>query len=231
MTGLARHDVALVIADNPGPFTLTGTNTWIAGRDPAWVVDPGPSLPAHVEAVAAEVERRGGAGGVALTHDHADHTEGLDALRERLGSLPLDAGPLRVLELPGHTDDHVVFLWRDAVCFTGDAVLGQGSVFVATRLREYLEGLRRLLEEPLELICPGHGPVVDDPHGKLREYISHREDRERRLLAALDAGLTEEDDLLDAAWSDAPAAMRGAAAVTLRAHMGKLREEGRVPAG
>jgi glyoxylase-like metal-dependent hydrolase (beta-lactamase superfamily II) len=168
---------------------------------------------------------------VALTHDHADHTEGLDALRERLGSLPLVPGPLRVLELPGHTDDHVVFLWRDAVCFTGDAVLGQGSVFVATRLREYLEGLRRLLEEPLELICPGHGPVVDDPHGKLREYISHREDRERRLLAALDAGLTEEDDLLDAAWSDAPAAMRGAAAVTLRAHMGKLREEGRVPAG
>ncbi|MDP2712587.1 MAG: MBL fold metallo-hydrolase, partial [Solirubrobacteraceae bacterium] len=70
---LERFDVALVHADNPGPFTLTGTNTWIVGRDPCWIVDPGPALDAHVARVLAEVARRGGAGGIALTHDHGDH--------------------------------------------------------------------------------------------------------------------------------------------------------------
>ncbi|HEX8205937.1 MAG TPA: MBL fold metallo-hydrolase, partial [Solirubrobacteraceae bacterium] len=70
---LEAHDVALVRADNPGPFTLGGTNTWLAGRDPCWIVDPGPALDEHVEAVVRESERRGGAGGIALTHRHADH--------------------------------------------------------------------------------------------------------------------------------------------------------------
>ena len=51
---LRRRDIALVHARNPGPFTLTGTNTWIVGRDPCWIVDPGPALDEHVEAVLAE---------------------------------------------------------------------------------------------------------------------------------------------------------------------------------
>src|SRR4051794_168592 len=83
-----RHDVALVRADNPSALTLTGTNTWVLGRDPAWVIDPGPLLDAHVEAVAAEVERRGGAGGIAITHDHVDHVEAVGALRDRLRGPP-----------------------------------------------------------------------------------------------------------------------------------------------
>ena len=78
-------------ADNPGPYTLDGTNTWVLGRDPAWVVDPGPALGEHLDAVAAEVAARGGAGGIALTHDHADHAEGTAALRERLGGVPVAA--------------------------------------------------------------------------------------------------------------------------------------------
>jgi glyoxylase-like metal-dependent hydrolase (beta-lactamase superfamily II) len=225
---IERFDVALVRAANPGPFTLSGTNTWIVGRDPAWIVDPGPALPAHVDAVCAEVAARGGAGGIALTHDHADHAESLDAVRERLGAVPVGPGPLATLPLPGHSDDHVVFLWRGAVCFSGDAVLGEGSVFVTGRLREYLDGLRALRDSKLALICPGHGPVIDDPQAKLSEYIAHREQRERRLVDALAAGVSGEDALLDTVWDDAPAPLREAARVTLRAHMGKLREEGRL---
>jgi glyoxylase-like metal-dependent hydrolase (beta-lactamase superfamily II) len=117
------------------------------------------------------------------------------------------------------------------IAFTGDAVLGQGSVFVTDRLREYLAALEYLRELDLDLICPGHGPPVEDPAGKLTEYLEHRLERERKLLAALDAGLRNRDDLLDEAWSDAPASLRGAAEVTLGAHLGKLREEGRLPAG
>jgi glyoxylase-like metal-dependent hydrolase (beta-lactamase superfamily II) len=245
VTGLAAHDIARLRADNPSSYTLDGTNTWVIGRDPAWVVDPGPALDAHVEAIAGELGRRGGAGGIALTHDHADHVEAVGPLRERIGAVPVAAarydgdvalvdgdafGPLRAVAIPGHADDHLAFVAGGAA-FTGDAVLGEGSVFVTSRLREYLQALERLRALDLDLLCPGHGPPVTDPDAKLGEYVAHRLERERMLLAALDAGLRSRDELLDAAWPDAPAALRQAAAVTLDAHLGKLREEGRLPAG
>jgi glyoxylase-like metal-dependent hydrolase (beta-lactamase superfamily II) len=226
-------DVVRVRAENPGPLTLSGTNTWVLGRDPAWVVDPGPADDDHLEAIAAVVAQRGGAGGIALTHDHADHSEGIEPLRERLGG-DLQVlrhgvepfGPLTMLPLPGHADDHVVFVW-DRVAFTGDAVLGEGSVFVDGDLAGYLEGLRRLRGVDLDVLCPGHGPPVSDPAAKLDGYVAHRLDRERRLVEALSAGLSTEDELLDAVWSDAPAVLRPAAARTLRAHLRKLQAEGR----
>ena len=243
MPELAALGIARLRADNPSPYTLDGTNTWVIGREPAWVVDPGPALEEHLDAIAAEVERRGGAGGIALTHDPADHAEGVAALRERLGGPPVAAarypgdvaladgdafGPLRALAIPGHADDHLAFV-ADGAAFTGDAVLGEGSVFVTDRLGEYLAALERLRGLGLALLCPGHGPPIWDPDAKLGEYLAHRAERERNLLAALDAGARTEDELLDAAWADAPAALRPAAALTLRAHAGKLRDEGRLP--
>lgn len=245
---LAGHDVARVRADNPGPLTLDGTNTWVVGRDPAFVVDPGPALDEHVAAVAAEVAARGGLGGIALTHDHADHAEAVGALRARAGAAPVAAargsvdlrladgdvvGPLTAVAVPGHAPDHLAFV-AGPVCFTGDAVLGAGSVFIAPgpgALAGYLEGLRRLRALPLDVLCPGHGPPVLDPAAKLDEYVAHRLDRERRLVEALAAGHRRVDELLDAVWDDAPAELRPAAAITLRAHLDKLRDEGRLPAG
>ena len=228
-------DVALVRAENPGPFTLTGTNSYVVARDPCYLVDPGPLLDEHVAALRAEAERRGGLAGIAITHGHADHVEALSAFEgvpvAREGAI----GPLRSEPAPGHAPDHVVWLFDgDRVCFSGDAVLGEGSVFVAPdpgALRGYLDALRRLRELPLELLLPGHGPPVDDPAAKLDEYVAHRLDRERRLLEALDAGGRSVDELLYAAWSDAPPFLRPAAAVTLAAHLDKLEEEGRLPAG
>jgi glyoxylase-like metal-dependent hydrolase (beta-lactamase superfamily II) len=225
---LAALGVKLVRADNPGPMTLSGTNTWITG---GWIVDPGPLIGAHQEAVAAAAGR---AEGIALTHDHADHAEGVDALRALVGDVPVvhaprDGevfGPLRALALPGHADDHVAYV-AGRVAFTGDAVLGEGSVFVAGQLTRYLEGLRRLRDLGLAVLCPGHGPPIWDAGARLDGYVAHRLDRERRLLAALESGLRSEPELLDAVWDDAPAELRPFAAVTLRAHMQKLRDEGR----
>jgi glyoxylase-like metal-dependent hydrolase (beta-lactamase superfamily II) len=221
--------ITRVRAPNPSPLTLSGTNSYVV--DGAWVIDPGPSLPAHLEALAAAVSSPAG---ILLTHDHADHSEAAPELAERLGVPVVEAsggeriGPFDVLAVPGHADDHVVFVaGRDA--FTGDAVLGEGSVFVSGRLIEYLDGLRRLRALGLERIHPGHGDEVADPDAKLDEYLAHRLDRERKLVAALEAGATTEDELLDAAWEDAPAAVRPFAAITLRAHLDKLREEGRIP--
>jgi glyoxylase-like metal-dependent hydrolase (beta-lactamase superfamily II) len=238
----ADHDIALVRAPNPSSLTLTGTNTWIAGRAPAWVIDPGPAIEEHLDAVAAEVAARGGAGGIALTHDHPDHAEGAHELARCLGGAPVAAarhpadivlsdgdalGPLRAMALPGHADDHVVFT-LDRVAFTGDAVPGEGSVFVQSRLREYLEGLARLRAMGLDLLCPGHGEPVADPDRRLDQLMKHRAAREAALVAALDRGLEDEDELLDAAWPDAPPDLRPVAALSLAAHLAKLRDEGRL---
>src|SRR4051794_6011099 len=142
-------DVALVRADNPSPLTLTGTNTWLVGRDPCWVVDPGPAdLPEHVEAVLAAAAQRGGGGGVALTHGHGDHAGAARAVGAAAGGVPIlaaawegatariaegdPAGPsLEAIAVPGHATDHLCFaLAGGAACLTGDAVLGAGSVFI-----------------------------------------------------------------------------------------------------
>jgi glyoxylase-like metal-dependent hydrolase (beta-lactamase superfamily II) len=246
---LARRDIALLRAHNPGPFTLDGSNTWIVGRDPCWIVDPGPALDEHVAAVLAEVARRGGAGGIAVTHDHGDHAGGADAVRAGCGGARIGAarwegadvvladgdafGPLRVVATPGHATDHLAFVAGDA-CFTGDAVLAQSSVFVAPdpgALRGYLAALERLRELRLGLLCTGHGPPVTDPDALLDRYLAHRRDRERRLLEALADGLRSTDALLGRVWDDAPPSLRLAATATLAAHLDKLGEEGRLPDG
>jgi glyoxylase-like metal-dependent hydrolase (beta-lactamase superfamily II) len=127
-----------------------------------------------------------------------------------------------------------VCLVAAGVCFTGDTVLGSGSVFIAPgegSLSAYLASLRRLRELNLEVLCPGHGPYVWEPAAKLDEYISHRLEREQRLVDALEAGLRTRDELLDSAWSDAPSELRNFAALSLASHLEKLSEEGRLPEG
>lgn len=218
-----------VRAANPSPLTLEGTNTYVVGR---WVVDPGPDDAEHLEAV----RRAAGDGleGVVLTHSHADHSAGAEQLGVSV-TLPREGqevGPFRALATPGHSADSVCLLAGGA-CFTGDTVLGSGSVFIAPgegSLSAYLDSLRRLQELDLKVLCPGHGPYVWEPAAKLAEYLAHRLDREQRLLAALDAGARARDDLLDAAWSEVPAELRPAAALTLAAHLEKLGEEGLLPA-
>src|SRR5262249_52389437 len=140
---LADHGVVLIRADNPSPLTLTGTNTWRVG---GWVIDPGPALDGHLDAIVAS----GDVEGIALTHDHEDHVEGLDRLLARVGDVPVVSaragavggdrvGPLEVVALPGHSDDHLAFIAGRAG-FVGDAVLGEGSVFVTGQLAAYLDG-------------------------------------------------------------------------------------------
>ncbi|MDQ3676382.1 MAG: MBL fold metallo-hydrolase, partial [Actinomycetota bacterium] len=142
-------------------------------------------------------------------------------------------GPLVVVATGGHAPDHLAFVAGEA-CFTGDAVLGSSSAFVAAdpgALCSYLAGLRTLRTMALTLLCPGHGPYDTDPAAILDGYLDHRLDRERRLIAALDDGLRGIDELLDHVWDDVPASLRAAATVTLAAHLDKLAEEGLLPDG
>jgi len=239
-------EIAYVRAPNPGPLTLLGTNTWIVGRGPAWIVDPGPRIESHLERLSAAIEVRGGLAGVVITHDHRDHAEAAPALLARHPA-PLAAGrgevdvrlaeglrfgPFEALATPGHAPDHFALIAGRA-CFTGDAVLGAGSVFIspyAGAMSGYLRALRRLRARGgIEVLCPGHWPPVWDAHAKLDVYIAHRLERERALLGALDESRRSVAELLDAAWSDVPAELRPAAAATLAAHLDKLEEEGVLP--
>jgi glyoxylase-like metal-dependent hydrolase (beta-lactamase superfamily II) len=235
-------------------MTLEGTNTYLYGSGPCAVIDPGPEDAGHREAILGSAADRGGIGVILLTHSHGDHGDGAQALAAAAGEadaateameesggdhpqvvLPVDGEErhgLRAVATPGHAVDHVCLMTADGVCFSGDLVLGRGSTFVPAdggSLAAYMESLRRLQAEPIELICPGHGPWITDPAAKLAEYVEHREMRERRLLAALERGERSKAALLAEAWDDVPEELRPAAAMVMEAHLQKLEAEGRLP--
>lgn len=231
-------EVLRVVAPNPGPMTLAGTNTYVVapqapGAGGAFVIDPGPADAGHAAAVAAACEPLGGIAGVLLTHSHGDHAAGAELLDAPvLEPAGAPRAGLDAIATPGHSRDHVCYL-RGRLCFAGDLVLGEGSSFVPPdggSLAAYLDSLRRVRELDLELICPGHGPWISDPAAKLDEYLEHRAERERRLVAALERGERSRARLLDAAWDDVPAELRGVAATVMQAHLEKLDAEGRLPA-
>jgi glyoxylase-like metal-dependent hydrolase (beta-lactamase superfamily II) len=215
-------------------MTLEGTNTYLYGSGPCAVIDPGPDVASHLDSVRAAADERGGIGIVLLTHSHGDHADGAAALGANV-VLPADGeehGGLRAVATPGHAPDHVCLLTEDGVCFSGDLVLGEGSTFVPPNggsLSAYMDSLRRMQAEEIKLICPGHGPWIEDPAAKLAEYVEHREMRERLLLAALERGERSRATLLEEAWSDVPAELRAAADLVMQAHLDKLAAEGLAP--
>jgi glyoxylase-like metal-dependent hydrolase (beta-lactamase superfamily II) len=240
-------------------MTLEGTNTYIVGSAPAYVVDPGPPDAGHIETIRTVAEDRGGIAGVLLTHSHADHSAAVPPLgasllfgevgaadetsgepgakRDPAGPAsatgPQRVGPFEVLRTPGHAIDHVCFVLGE-VAFCGDLVLGHGSSFVPPdggSLAAYLESLKRLRAADLELLAPGHGPWIEDPAARIDEYLGHRLMRERRLLDELGKGERSRARLLDHVWDDVPPELRPAAAVVMQAHLEKLEAEGRLPQG
>jgi hydroxyacylglutathione hydrolase len=236
-----------VLAPNPGPFTLEGTNTWIVGRGPTLVIDPGPDDAAHLRAVLREAVD---VAAILLTHRHPDHAPGAAALSSMSGAPVLAFAPergetaltdgeivraggavLRTLHAPGHTRDHVVFVDEGAaIVFTGDAVLGRGTSVIDPPegdLADYLRSLASMLALRPSVLCPGHGPVVWDAQAKLREYLAHRDERERQVLAALGSGAATPEELVPRIYADYPAEIHPAAARSVLAHLLKLEREGR----
>jgi glyoxylase-like metal-dependent hydrolase (beta-lactamase superfamily II) len=247
-------EIVRLIAPNLGPLTLEGTNTYVIARDPALVIDPGPANPEHLARIRETARPRGGIGGVLLTHSHLDHSEAakdLDAplLWGEIGSgdesswvpsprppsaAPEHVGPVHLIATPGHAADHVCFVWKRA-CFCGDLILGRGSSIVPPAalggsLPDYMASLRRVAELDVDLLCPGHGPWITEPGARAADYIEHRLERERRLVAALAAGERSRTRLLDEVWDDVPDVLRPAAAFAMQAHLEKLEAEGRLPA-
>ncbi len=233
-------DVERLTAPNPGLMTLEGTNTYLVGRNPTVVIDPGPDDKSHIEAIRKAAAARGGIGTVLLTHDDADHLAGVEPLGiepTRPADGEIVAG-LTAIATPGHAAEHLSFLLPaeggGSACFCGDLILGEGSTIVGPRelggsLRDYMDSLRRLQGLDLTVLYPGHGPEVDDPQAKIAEYIAHRQEREDRLVAAIERGERSRAALLAEVWDDVPEELRGAAAIAMQAHLEKLEDEGRLP--
>ena len=206
---------SVLLADNPGPMTLDGTNTWILRGDPerasAVVVDPGPDDAAHRAGI---LRAAGQPELILLTHRHADHSAGVAALAEVTGAPVRSADPafrtnsdglsdgqvisaagvtLRVLATPGHTADSVSVLVSRAqadphAILTGDTVLGRGTTVIAEPdgdLGAYLDSLRRLADLSGVVVLPGHGPELPDCSAAARHYLAHRAERLDQVRAAL----------------------------------------------
>ncbi len=81
-----------VVAPNPGPFTFHGTGTYIVGQGQVAVVDPGPALEAHVDALVAALEGEE-VTHILVTHTHNDHSPATPMLKARKGGVSYGYGP------------------------------------------------------------------------------------------------------------------------------------------
>ena len=245
--------VTCVLAPNPGLMEGAGTNTYIVGRDEVAIIDPAVPDPVYIERVAREAGNRGRVKVILVTHSHFDHIGGAAGLAEQLGvevaafgteapfvsrtladneTIDLGGTTLRALHTPGHASDHICFyLEAERAIFAGDVVAGFGTVVISPpggNLRDYMATLRRLRSlEPVRLY-PGHGPVVEDGVAKLDDYIAHRLDRERQVIAALADGLDEIPRMVARIYADVPEPLHVVAQRSVLAHLEMLEAEGRV---
>lgn len=243
---------SVLLADNPNPMTLDGTNTWVL-RDPdsreCVVIDPGPEDAEHLRRVADH----GPVSLVLLTHHHEDHTAGVAEFVQRTGApvrafdpkLCRDADPftdgepinaagleLRVMTTAGHTADSVCFVAEhdEPAVFTGDSILGRGTTVVAHpdgHLGSYLDSLRKIAALPPGVrALPGHGQELDDARAVAEYYLDHRRQRlsqVRQAIASLGPDATPRQ-VVELVYADVDRSVWPAADLTVRAQLTYLHE-------
>jgi glyoxylase-like metal-dependent hydrolase (beta-lactamase superfamily II) len=250
--------VARLRAQNPSPMTLDGTNGYVVRVGPRSLiaVDPGPVDDRQRDAfLSAARDANATYAAILVTHGHPDHYPGAAPLAAATGapvlahpdasfphdralaegeSLRFDDATIATVHAPGHARDHLVFvLEEERALFTGDVVVGQGTVVIAPpngAMRTYQATLRRLREEygDAAAIYGGHGPEVRNVRAKLDEYIAHREARERQIVAALAAGPATLPALIESVYHDVDRRLWPAAGRQILAYLIALEGEGAV---
>ncbi|MFL6163651.1 MAG: MBL fold metallo-hydrolase [Jatrophihabitantaceae bacterium] len=244
----------VVLADNPSPMTLEGTNTWLLRDDPgrreAVVVDPGPLDEVHLHAVLAAA---GSVPLILLTHGHPDHSAGARRLAELTGAPVYALDPahrhggeglaegavlggagvrIEVWQTPGHTADSLCFLLPAGgptrAVLTGDTILGRGTTVVAHPdgvLADYLASLRRLAGLAGVSVLPGHGPELPDAGTAATDYLAHREQRLDQVRAVL-AELPDASpqQVVERVYAEVERALWPAAELSVRAQLAYLRQ-------
>ncbi len=209
------HGIVRITAPNPGVMTGPGTNTYIVGSRELAVIDPGPDIASHIEALRAAVGER--LKWILCTHTHLDHSPAAHALKKATGAkiaglacpqdgrqdpeftpdrelsegatVVVDGMTLRAIQTPGHVSNHLCYLLEERkLLFTGDHVM-QGSTVVITppngSMQAYFDSLQKLLGLDLAALAPGHGRVIETPHAEVRKLIAHRLKREQKVVDAL----------------------------------------------
>ena len=260
MDPVVDHDAIAtrVLAPNPSPMTLDGTNTYVLGQPgtgEAVVLDPGPSDPAHRQRVDEVLARRDATCVLVLvTHHHIDHVEAAQGWADDFGCLV--AAPtadvaglggqvvedgdqlavagltIRAVATPGHTADHTAYRLDHGPVLTGDHVLGRGTSVVAYPdgdLLAYFDSLRKVLDLGADALLPGHGPALtEDPTAVLEFYLDHRRFRERQILTLLEEGALHTTQLVRRIYDEVDQRLLPAAAASTRAALTKLQAEDRV---
>lgn len=255
-----------IVADNPSKYTAWGTGTYLLGRGEVAIVDPGPALPAHVEAVLDAV-RDETVTHLLVTHTHADHSPAVAQVQAATGAVSYGFGPhppdaetegeehgdrdfdpdvrvqhgevlvggdftVECLHTPGHISNHVCYADRErGVLFSGDHVMGWSTSVVSPpdgRIADYLASLELLLDRDDRVYLPTHGPAIEDPRPYVRELIDHRLERERQIVTLLAARPRTVDELVEVMYAEVREELHAPAARSVRSHLVKLQEEGRV---
>ena len=254
---LDRH-VRRIIAPNPGTMTGPGTNTYLIGPDDALaVIDPGPAIDSHLEAILGAGTIRW----ILCTHTHFDHSPAAAILRKATGAkvfgrpapagqdasfvpdevlshqqrVTLGGATLRAIHTPGHASNHLCYLLEETrMLFTGDHVM-QGSTVVINPpdgdMRAYLASLELVLGEAPAILAPGHGYLIGEPHRELTRLVQHRLAREAKVREAIARlGQPTLEEMLPIVYDDVPLRVHGIAARSLSAHLQKLVADGAVRA-
>ena len=237
---------SVMLAPNPSPMTLEGTNTWLlrggSGESEHGyvVIDAGPPTEAHLARVAAagRIEL------ILLTHGHPDHSGGSARLAELTGAPvlaldrnfgePLGAGDsfdqcgirLEVIATPGHSADSLSFyLPADNAVLTGDTILGRGTTVVAWpdgQLGPYLESLKALREYGDAAVLPGHGPELPSAGRVAEEYLQHRAERLAQVAKAVADGAHTPREVVEIVYIDVPEVLWRAAELSVHAQLDHL---------
>ena len=249
--------VRRITAGNASVFTGPGTNTYLVGMDEVTVVDPGPALDSHIEAIL-------GASGtikqIVVTHTHPDHSPGVKLLQEAIDVpayglitettkdqdktfhpkkflldgdlLEEEEFTLEVIHTPGHASNHLCYLVKEeGLIITGDHIMNGSTVVISPpdgNMKHYIESLEKLKNYDLKSIAPGHGEVMKEPQLVAEWIIKHRLEREEKVADALrKAGKGSPDSLVEDVYNDVDPSLFPIAKWSLQAHLLKLADDGK----
>ncbi|MGD0109020.1 MAG: MBL fold metallo-hydrolase, partial [Rhodopila sp.] len=246
--------ITRIIANNPGPMTYFGTNTYlIETADGLVVLDPGPE--GHPEHVQAILRHTGGKVAlIAVSHTHHDHVGAVPALQAATGApavgfrnraadafdpdVKLDHGGsiagMEALHTPGHASDHLCFAFTAAngerVLFSADHVMSWSTSIVSPPggdMRDYFASLNMLLERDDDVYLPGHGPPLHKPRSLVKEMLMHRMIREQAITRKLSDGAFDTYTIMDTLYAQLNPRLRKAAERNVLAHLLKMEAEGK----